>query len=510
MKVIVVATGSEILGGGERGLEPAELRWTLDRPFIQHVVEALVDGGAEEIHFVLARRPELFEELLGDGRRWGSRFSYHLAKDGTRPYGILRTIPIGGLETVLLVHGDQLVASPLWRDGDAAASQAFVWKPEGDGRTLWTGWAWVRMDRLLAASHGEDRTGLWGRLGHELVMLAVPEPLQTRESRDFHRSVRRILDGEHEGLLLFGHQARVGVWLERNVSLDSTAEIVPPVYLGENSHIGAGARIGPGAAIGADSYVDQQATIADAVILPGTYVGQGVEVERSIVDRESLVNLDLGAAVSVPDEMLLGSLEGPTIAPALSRLFFRGVAFVMLVVTTPILAVLRAGARFGYGSGARSRAVLGLPAPLDPHRWETAWVSEFAQDDATGETPGFGHFLHSVVPGLPAVVRGHVDLIGLPMRRPDEVLLLDREWRAMYLGGRAGLISERLVEFGDGARLDEAFAAEAIYMSRRGFLHDLRLLGRYAGQVAGLATRARAVDPVTVAAPESLRQPVGN
>lgn len=493
MKVIVIATGTDIAGGGEREIEPAELRWTIDRPFVQHVVEKLVDGGAQEIHFVLARRPEHFEQLLGDGSRWGARFSYHLAMEAGRPYDVLGTVPVAPGEEILLVHADQLVSSPYWIEASRSPC-AFVWNAG------WTGWARVRMDWLVRTGPGLDRAGLWMELGRECAategLICVPEPLQTRDCGDFHRSVGRVLRGEHEGLLLFGYPASPGVWLERNVSLDATARLVPPVYLGENCHVGPGVTIGPGAAIGANSYVDQKATVVESVIQPGTYVGEGVEIERAIVDRESLVDLPAGAAVTVPDELLLGSLEGPALSPAISGFFFRLIALLLLVITTPVLAALRLGSRLGFGPTARTRAFLRLPAPLDRHGWVTSWTTTFAPPGGEhNSVAGMCHFLHHVVPGLPAVVLGRLDLVGLPLRTRDEVERLDREWRMMYLGGRSGLISERLIEFGDGATPGESFAAEALHVSRRGFIHDLRLFVRYIAIVMGLATPSPIPEP---------------
>ena len=66
----------------ERGLGdrlPAALLPLVDRPFIQHVVEHLVDCGITEIHVVLSHLPEKVEALLGDGQRWGIRIRYSLA-----------------------------------------------------------------------------------------------------------------------------------------------------------------------------------------------------------------------------------------------------------------------------------------------------------------------------------------------------------------------------------------------------------------------------------------------
>ena len=63
-----------------------------DKPFIQHVVETLVDRGVTEFDFALNHLPEKIEHLLGNGARWGSRFRFHLARDASRPYGVLKAV----------------------------------------------------------------------------------------------------------------------------------------------------------------------------------------------------------------------------------------------------------------------------------------------------------------------------------------------------------------------------------------------------------------------------------
>jgi NDP-sugar pyrophosphorylase family protein len=92
MRTIVIATGHspDMTPASER--HPSPLLPLVDRPFIQHVVEFLVDQGVAEFDFVLSHLPERIEEFLGDGTRWGSRFRFHLARDPSRPYAALRSL----------------------------------------------------------------------------------------------------------------------------------------------------------------------------------------------------------------------------------------------------------------------------------------------------------------------------------------------------------------------------------------------------------------------------------
>ena len=110
MKAVIIATGlnSEMSALNERS--PIPLLPVGDRPFIQHIVEALVERGITEFDFVLHHLPEKLEHLLGDGARWGCRFQFHLARNAARPYGMLKTLRAD--EPILLAHADRLPALP--------------------------------------------------------------------------------------------------------------------------------------------------------------------------------------------------------------------------------------------------------------------------------------------------------------------------------------------------------------------------------------------------------------
>src|SRR5437879_4267196 len=109
MRVILIATGQ---ANGLAPLDehyPAPLLPLLDRPFLQHVVEYVAQQGVTRFDFVLSQHPERFEDLLGDGTRWGCRFTFHLAGDALRPYRALQTLDLGpDGEPVLLGHADRL------------------------------------------------------------------------------------------------------------------------------------------------------------------------------------------------------------------------------------------------------------------------------------------------------------------------------------------------------------------------------------------------------------------
>jgi len=71
MRAIVIATGvpSPLSCLGSR--YPTPLLPVVDRPVLQHVVEALVIAGIRDIDFILSDAPEIVERHFSTGQRWG-------------------------------------------------------------------------------------------------------------------------------------------------------------------------------------------------------------------------------------------------------------------------------------------------------------------------------------------------------------------------------------------------------------------------------------------------------
>src|SRR5438477_2620675 len=140
MRALIIATGDEpgIVPLNDR--YPAPLLPLVDRPFIQHVVEYFANQGVRQFDFVLSHFPEKLEHHLGDGHRWGARFTYHLARDASRPYRLLKALDLdtAGGEPILFGHADRLPAVPLAKAREAAAALPLLvgWR-DGDGLRRW-------------------------------------------------------------------------------------------------------------------------------------------------------------------------------------------------------------------------------------------------------------------------------------------------------------------------------------------------------------------------------------
>src|SRR5579884_2167414 len=104
MRAIILATGVSPEAPFLYDHYPVPMIPLVDRPFIQHVVEVCARDGVSHFDFVLHHLPEKIEHHLGDGTRWGSTFTFHLARDESRPYRLLKSLDFSsaGNEPILI------------------------------------------------------------------------------------------------------------------------------------------------------------------------------------------------------------------------------------------------------------------------------------------------------------------------------------------------------------------------------------------------------------------------
>jgi hypothetical protein len=104
-----------------------------------------------------------------------------------------------------------------------------------------------------------------------------------------------------------GEQRRPGIWVGKGVEVRRGARIVGPAYLGAGCTIGERVVITRFSNIERDSYIDYGTVIENSSVLPNTYVGIWLDVRRSIVHGNHLLNLERDLLVEVCDPRLLRS-----------------------------------------------------------------------------------------------------------------------------------------------------------------------------------------------------------
>lgn len=479
MRAIVMATGEN---AGFRLMSdrwPVGLMPLCGQPILQHIIEFLVQAGMSDFDFVLRHLADKVEAWFGNGNRWGVRFRYHLTPDGRPPHQRFPLIIGRDRGRVVLVREDIIPEFPPDWTGNDSTAVVFV-----DKNQVWTGWALIPAEIVSKVSVAGDADEFESRLldvARSSGTISVVEcPISFATAGDFLKSQGALLSGRGpQGSLGRWYEAAPGVRIGRNVSLHPAAQIEAPVYIGENCRIGPGARLGPNAVIGDNCIVDGRSQVSHSVVLPGSYVGELLELRHAVVDHNRLANVPLDAEISVTDNFLLAKLTETGLKRWLARTASRVLAIALLALLWPILLLVAVWLKLlRTGPVVHYRDVVELPADGAPPQWRTFRLAAFRRAAA-----GRRSLLLDILPGLVSVARGHLTLVGVDPRSPQEISMLPPDWRSLYLQSKGGLISEATVNGVTDADTDALYAAEAYYAAVAGFRHDLRLLASFVGQL---------------------------
>ncbi len=91
-------------------------------------------------------------------------------------------------------------------------------------------------------------------------------------------------------------------YIDPTASIDSSVEIIHPIYVGRNARIGEGCRIGPFTVVGHDVVIERGSWISRSIVFDGTYVGSYAYIEGAIIGERSY----LGRWVRIEQGCVLG------------------------------------------------------------------------------------------------------------------------------------------------------------------------------------------------------------
>jgi NDP-sugar pyrophosphorylase family protein len=482
MRAVLVATGDAAALAPLTEREPVPLLPLVDRPLVQHVVESLVARGVRHIDFILSHLPEKLEAFLGDGRRWGCRFTFHLTRDPRRPYRLLKVLDLRNAP-ILLGHADRLTSLPE-EILTGHSSAALLWRESTSGETSrrhWAGWARLTPEAVAAIPGDPDEETLAAHLFHSLpddVWLEVPSPIPLQTFPEYFAAHEAVLSKKSPTPLTLGRETEPGIWLGRNVSIHPTARVQAPVYIGDNSAIGPAVALGPYAVVGGNCMLDAGCSVSHSVVFPGSYVGEHLELASVVVDRNTLVHPHFNEAVTIADPLLLGSLPELGVVPPLQALLSRVVAATLLVLALPVLLVTALYLKVRRsGPVCFRRRMVRLPAPATS-RTRTFDMWSFKADGNGAPCSWCGLLLH-FLPGLINIARGELSFVGLPPRSENEMEALPTEWQSLYRRSKAGLIGDWSFLIGAAMTVEERYAGEAYYTWAADWRYDVRVLAKY-------------------------------
>jgi hypothetical protein len=123
---------------------------------------------------------------------------------------------------------------------------------------------------------------------------------------DFRRLVQDALSGQC-GIRPVGREVRPGIWYGEGTRVDRSATILAPAFIGAETCIEASSIISGASAVERQCEVDCGTTVDDCCVLPGTYLGMGLNVQHAVVKGSKLFHLNREIEVEISDSRLIGT-----------------------------------------------------------------------------------------------------------------------------------------------------------------------------------------------------------
>jgi NDP-sugar pyrophosphorylase family protein len=486
MKAVIIATGYAPSLVGLTKSVSAEMLPLLDRPFLQHVVESLINRGVSSIDFIINEHAHVIEDLFSSGQRWGSEFKYHLCKDPERPFELLKNILAMDSSSCIIVYGNRLAPS----NADCLAkfkdtkNCLTVWK-DGD-KDVFAGIAKLsseicsQIDDNISLDYFETKLLELD----DVEKVDVDEPLFMDSYSNYLKCTSKVMTSDSDRLIISGKVKDEAIWISRNVILHPTAKLIPPVFLGQDCKISGKCVLGPNVVVSDGTIIDEKTSIKNSIILDNSYVGEGLELEDVVIDKSLLVNARHNSVLNIPDPYILGNLSDQSLKFVFYRLFVRLFALSLLVVTLPILLLTAIYLKLkGTKKLFVSDEFVALPTVDDMLMWKTVRIPRFnVEISEQGRHHGSRRrreFFYYTIPRMIGVISGRIYCVGLAGRTVDSVEELTDDWRELDLQSKMGVISEASVIYANEPNADELFTAEAFYSVKKCFKHDLKLFFTY-------------------------------
>lgn len=439
--------------------DPAALLPLGSSSLIEQTLSQLSALGVGQVDLVVSARPEALRQLLGDGERWGLRLRWHLVKDASKPYGVLRSLGLQRSERVLLGHADCRLGSDLLA-ALLAQHQVLAYVDAAEG-LLWSGWGSLSPAVLADLSPHFSREALGSLLCHRAAEVQICEAsalITVRSAAQLLQAQRRVLDNpELNPVPATWIRCSWGAHSPEAV-VQAGAQIEGPVLIGPGCFVGHAAHIGPYTVLARDVLVSAGASLTNSLVLADTYVGAGLELDTCIAQGGAVQNLRLNVRTVLPesDGLLLDMQPQRRRA---SHWPGRAVALLACLAFAPLSA-----------ADALLRRLRGLPL-----RWRS-------QPVVTGRDPHTGAIrlgsLRMARPGhnRPSrllaqygawldVAAGRRAWFGVRPRSASDWYALGRDWQALLLDAPLGCLYARADSDALGQESQEAGAAADIYFA---------------------------------------------
>lgn len=447
---------------------------------IEHLLARLSEAAVKHVDLVVSDRPQELRALLGDGSRWGLRLQWHLAKDPSHAYGVLDNVAFRQAQRLVIGHADRSLSLEMIKA--LASGDGWLMDAHAENIPGWSGWGSLQPARLTARCADLDRRAL----GLQGPALGLPLRLVQTPDGEALQSARQWLLAQPGGDGSLSADAVPASWIRKPwgaqsplAVVDAAAVLIGPVLIGPGCIVASGAQVGPQVTLSKDVVVSSGTCIEHSLVLPGSYIGEGLNLAQCIVNGARVRHLSLGVESRLPTaDALMLSLDQQSGDD--SSWTGRAFAAMALTLAAPVLVAHVALRRLsGQGPAWIKREVV-LGRPDGAHGPETIVLR---CGPAAG---GWLLRLLALVGGLMDVAAGRRAWFGMRPRSEGQWYAMRAEWQQM-LSGRAIGLFHAPAWADDAKHLDEAAAAADVFAS---VMSPMRQVGYLWRALLGLKMQA--------------------
>lgn len=327
MKAIIMAGGK---GSRLRPLtcnRPKPMMPMMGKPVLQYSIELLRNNGIKDIGITLQYLPDSIMSYFGDGQDFGVNIHYFIEDNPLGTAGSVKNAQEFLDETFVVLSGDAITDVNLinavnyhWYKKSTATLvlkevkipleygvvvtdkdnriNGFLEKPnwrEAFSDKVNTG-IYIFEPEIFKFYNKDENVDFSNDLFPLLLQKEIPMYGYTSDFywcdigsiQDFMNCSYDILTG-NVNVNIKGEEYSQGVWLGNNCSISPKANIISPVYIGDNSIIYENVEIGPYSIIGKNNIILSGSTIKRSIVFDNSYIGKNVELRASIIGRRAKI-----------------------------------------------------------------------------------------------------------------------------------------------------------------------------------------------------------------------------